>query len=110
MALALLLGACNNNSKTETAAVPKKVKSYSAEQLYTNKNIGGVAFSRDELKILVNANTSGIYNLYELNISDNTMKPLTASTKESFFGIDYLPGTNKFLYRVNSLNHFDKTG
>ena len=101
IALLFLVGACNNSKTDSTVAARMEVKNYTAEQLYTNKSIGGIAFNADESKILVNANISGIYNLYELNISDTLLKPLTTSTKESFFGIDYLPGTNKFLYRAD---------
>ena len=101
IALFFLVGACNNSKTDSTVTARTEVKKYTAEQLYTNKSIGGVAFNADESKILVNANISGIYNLYELNISDTLLKPLTTSTKESFFGIDYLPGTNKFLYRAD---------
>src|SRR5436190_23518498 len=96
LALVVMIGACNNEPTP-----PKAIKQYGAEQLFNNKSIGGVSFNADESKILVNANMSGIYNLYELDISDTSLKPLTTSKKESFFGIDYLPGTNKFLYSAD---------
>lgn len=90
------LTACNNEPSAK-----KEVKQYSAEQLYNNKSMGGVAFNADESKILVNANMTGIYNLYELNISDTSLKALTFSVKESFYAIDYLPATGKFLYSAD---------
>ena len=93
LAYILIFSGC----KTGTQEIAP-VKQYSIEQLYNNKNISGIAFNTDESKILVDANVSGIYNLYELNISDTAMVPLTKSTKESFFGVDYLPGTKKFIY------------
>ena len=96
LALAVLLASCYNEPEAR-----KDVKQYSAEQLFNNKSIGGGAFSSDESKILVHANTSGIFNLYEINIADTLMKPLTKSTKESFFSIDYVPGTNKYLYSAD---------
>ena len=77
------------------------MKQYSAEQLFNNKNIGGSAFSTDETKILVTANITGINNLYELSIGDTTMAPLTKSAKESYYAIDYLPGSNKYLYSAD---------
>jgi dipeptidyl aminopeptidase/acylaminoacyl peptidase len=91
-----VLAGCNNEP-----AARKEVKQYSAEQLFNNTSIGGGAFSPDESKILVHANTSGIFNLYEISIADTSMKPLTGSTKESFFSVDYLPGTNKYLYTAD---------
>ena len=96
LALTVLMTSCNNEPEAR-----KDVKQYSAEQLFNNKSIGGAAFSADESKILVHANTSGIFNLYEISIADTAMTPLTHSTKESFFAVDYLPGTNKFLYTAD---------
>ena len=85
---------CKNQNSTES----KEVKQYSANQLYNNENISGMAFSSDESKVLVNSDETGIQNLYVLTISDTSMQPLTHSVKESFYGIDYLPGTNSYLY------------
>ncbi len=90
------LAGCQNKPEAT-----REIKKYSAEQLYDNKDIAGVAFSRDESKILVDANMTGIYNLYELGINDTLLKPLTNSTKESFFALGYLPGSNKFLYSAD---------
>src|SRR5436309_3485560 len=94
--LACIMAACNNKP-----TAPKTVKLYSAEQLYNNNSIGGAAYNADETGILVNSNLTGIYNLYELNINDTALKPLTHSVRESFFAVDYLPGTNKFLYSAD---------
>ena len=91
--LVYVLVACNNQTKTT-----KEIKHYTAEQLYNNENINGIAFNKDETKLLINSDQTGIQNLYLLNISDTAMQPLTHSVKESFYGIDYLPGTNSYLY------------
>lgn len=110
-ALVYVLIACNNQNKTT-----KEIKHYTAEQLYTNENINGIAFSKDETKVLINSDQTGIQNLYLLNISDTAVQPLTHSVKESFYGIDYLPGTNNYLYSSdqggNENNHIflQKTG
>ncbi len=96
LVLFFIVTACNNGS-----AARKEVKQYSAEQLFNNTSINGSAFNADETKILTGANTTGIFNLYELSIGDTSMKPLTKSTKESFFAIDYLPGTGKYLYSAD---------
>ena len=96
LALTVLMISCNNEPEAR-----KGVKQYSAEQLFNNKSIGGGSFSSDESKILVHANNSGIFNLYEISIADTSMKALTTSTKESFFSVDYLPGTNKYMYTAD---------
>lgn len=96
LAFTLLMASCNNEPEAR-----KEVKQYTAEQLFNNTSIGGGNFNSDESKILVHANSSGIFNLYEISIADTSMKPLTKSTKESFFAVDYLPGTNKYIYTAD---------
>ncbi|MEO6843569.1 MAG: alpha/beta fold hydrolase [Ginsengibacter sp.] len=88
---------CNNQNTSST----KELKQYTANQLYNNENLSGIAFNSDESKVLVNSDKTGIQNLYVLTISDTSIRPLTNSIKESFYGIDYLPGTNSFLYAAD---------
>jgi dipeptidyl aminopeptidase/acylaminoacyl peptidase len=95
--MVFLLG-CNNNSEPEAK---KTVKQYSIAQLYKTKSIGGGLFNKDESKILVQNNESGIFNLYEINLADTGMKQLTSSTKESFFAVDYVAGTEKTIYSAD---------
>ncbi len=90
------VSSCKN--KTQSA---KEVKQYTIEQLYNNNNIYGSAFNTDETKLLINSNRTGISNVYELSIGDTSVKPLTRSTKESFYSIDYLHGTNSYLYSAD---------
>lgn len=73
-------------------------KEYSIEQFYSNTNVAGGAFSADESKLLVSSNETGIYNVYEINITDKTKRQITTSEDESFFAIDYVPGTEDILY------------
>ncbi len=75
-----------------TKPVPQ-VKQYTIDQFYKNLQINGGEFNADESKLLVTSDKSGIANVYELNIADTVMKPLTHSTVESFRGIDYVFGT-----------------
>lgn len=77
------------------------VTKYSIEQFYKNKQVFGGKFSEDETRLLYTSNESGIYNLYEVCIADGTQKQLTNSTQESYFAIDYVPGTNKILYAAD---------
>ena len=86
--------------------VPKK---YSIDQFYQNNRIGGGTFSEDEMKLLVSSDESGIFNVYEIDIASGEKTQKTFSEKESFFAIDYLPGTNHILYSAdkggNEINH-----
>jgi dipeptidyl aminopeptidase/acylaminoacyl peptidase len=87
----------------------KEIKQYGIEEFYKNKQIGGGTFSPDETRLLVSSNESGIYNLYEINISSGEQKQVTKSTVESFFAIDYVPSTGDILYTAdkggNEINH-----
>ena len=82
---------------------------YSIEQFYQNNRIGGGSFSDDETKLLVSSDESGIFNVYEIDIFSGEKTQKTFSEKESFFAIDYLPGTNQILYSADKggdeLNH-----
>ena len=96
----LALAACSQTEPPEL---------YSIEQFYNNTRIGGGAFAEDETKLLVNSDESGIFNVYEINIADASKKQITFSEVESFFAVDYVPGSNQILYSAdnggNEVNH-----
>src|SRR5688572_8446417 len=94
----LFLASCK---KAEKISEPRQVNQYSIEQFYANTRFSGGFFSPDESKLLVNSDESGIFNLYEINIADGTRKPVTNSTTESFYAVDYVPGTDLLVYSAN---------
>ena len=79
-----------SSCKDYGTSAKKEVKQYTIEQFYKTKNIGGGVFNKDETKIAVNNNETGIYNVYEINLADTSMKPVTKSAKESLFVNLYL--------------------
>ncbi len=85
------------------------VEEYSIEQFYENTRIGGGEFSEDEKRLLMSSDESGIFNVYEINISDGSKKQITNSKDDSFFAIDYVPGTGDILYSAdkggNEIDH-----
>jgi dipeptidyl aminopeptidase/acylaminoacyl peptidase len=93
----LLFLSCSKNVKDEA----RDLTQYSIEQFYKNKQIGGGAWSSDETKLLVHSNESGIYNVYEINVADGSSRQVTNSAMESFFAVDYVPGTNNILYSAD---------
>lgn len=93
----IIISSCT--PQKEKARTPRQ---YTIEQLYNNQSIGAAGFNKDESKILIHNNVTGIFNIFELNIADTTSTPLTSSEKESFFAVDYLPGSNKFIYSADS--------
>ncbi|MBK9336121.1 MAG: S9 family peptidase [Lewinellaceae bacterium] len=104
-ALAVLTVSC----KQEKPAPPREIKQYTIEQFYKNEQIGGGAWSPDETKLLAHSNKTGIYNLIEINVADGTQRQVTSSAVESFFAIDYVPGTGQILYSAdkggNEIDH-----
>ncbi len=86
-----------------------KVTQYSIDQFYKNIQLNGGNFNADETRLLVSSDKSGIYNVFEINLADNSMRQVTNSTDESYFSIDYVPGTGKILYSAdkggNEIDH-----
>ena len=66
-------------------------KDYTIEQFYENTRIAGGYFSTDEDKLLVSSDKSGIFNLFEIDISNAEMQQITNSKEDSYFAIDYVP-------------------
>lgn len=88
----------------------KEVPQYTIDQFYKNVNVlGNYNFSDDETRLLINTNETGIYNLFELDLADGSKRPVTNSTTESYFAVDYVEGTKQVLYSAdkggNELSH-----
>lgn len=102
----LFIASCKQAEKTSET---RQVGQYTIEQFYGNTRFSGGYFSPDETKLLVNSDESGIFNLYEINLSDGAKKPITSSTSESFFAVDYVPGTDYLIYAAdkggNEIDH-----
>jgi protease II len=77
------------------------VKKYTIEQFYKTVAYGGGDFNKQENKILIHDNSTGIFNVYEIDLATKEKKQLTRSEKESYFAIDYIPGSNNFLYSAD---------
>lgn len=92
---AFILNSCKKEEKNQEARIPKQ---YAVEDFYDTKAIGGAGFNKDETKVLINSNVTGIANIYELNIADTTSIALTKSKTESNYAVDYLPGSSKFIF------------
>jgi dipeptidyl aminopeptidase/acylaminoacyl peptidase len=91
----LIFNSCKKEENKEEARIPKQ---YAVEDFYDTKAIGAAGFNKDETKILINSNVTGIANLYELNLADTTSVALTKSKTESNYAVNYLPGSSKFIY------------
>lgn len=96
--LTLAITSCKDEKQSQEARIPEQ---YALEDLYNTKSISASGFNADETKILIDNNSSGIFNANELTISDTTTIALTKSTKESIFTVDYLPKSSKFIYSAD---------
>ncbi|MEO1258252.1 MAG: alpha/beta fold hydrolase [Bacteroidota bacterium] len=107
--LTVLMALCFSCSQETATAPPKEIKQYSIEQFYKNTRIGGGAFSADESKLLVSSDESGIFNAYEINLTDGSKRQITKSEEESYFARDYVPGTGQIIYTAdkggNEIDH-----
>jgi dipeptidyl aminopeptidase/acylaminoacyl peptidase len=95
--------------QSEKAAESRQINQYTIEQFYANTKYSGGAFSPDESTLLINSNESGIFNLYEINIAEGSKRQVTQSTEESYYAVDYVPGSNAVIYSAdkggNEINH-----
>src|SRR5665811_2286402 len=83
-------------------AKKNEIPQYTIDQFYKNVNLlGNYSFSDDETRLLINTNETGIYNLFELNLTDGSKRAITNSAKESCFIVDYVHGTNQVLYSAD---------
>ena len=105
LSIITLLLAFSCAQKEET----KPIKKYSIDQFFENNRIGGGSFSNDETKLLISSDESGIFNVYEINLAENSKKAITNSTEESFFSVDYVPNSSDILYLAdkggNEIDH-----
>jgi len=87
----------------------RQVAQYTIEDFLATTDYGGESFSPDNTKLLVNSNESGIFNVYAIPVDGGKPKPLTTSTKESIFAMEYFPHDERFLYESdvggNELDH-----
>jgi dipeptidyl aminopeptidase/acylaminoacyl peptidase len=95
LSIVLLMHSCSTPEKKEE---PREPKQYTREQLGNNIGVFTSGYNSDETKILICDNRTGIYNAYLLNISDTVSSAVTSSAKESYFTVDFLPGTDKVLF------------
>src|SRR5215510_288414 len=73
------------------AAVTRPKSQYAIEDFMDTVRIMGSSFSADETSILVSSDETGIFNAYTVSIRTGERVPLTRSTNDSTFAVDYFP-------------------
>jgi dipeptidyl aminopeptidase/acylaminoacyl peptidase len=88
---------------------PKKIVQYDIDLFFQNTSIRGGYFSSDENKLAYTSDASGIYNIYEVDLSSGETSQRTQSEKESFYVLGYIPNSNALLYSAdkggNEISH-----
>ncbi len=86
--LAFAVAACSPQKETPKIIKPAQ---YTIEQFMDIENINGGSFSADESKILINSQSSGIFNAYEIDIASGERTQLTSSDDNAIFAQSYMP-------------------
>ena len=79
----------------------KNIEQYSIETLMSNNRSSGGYFSKDADKLIYSSDKSGIFNIYEVDLSTNEETQLTHSKEESFFVRGYSPNTGEVIYSAD---------
>ena len=81
-----------------TQTIKHLPKSNTSAQLRKTITLHAAAFNKSNSKILVSSNETGIYNVYEITLNNKKSVALTTSKDEAMYAVDYLKGSNKFIY------------
>ena len=81
---------------------------YTSAQLSKTIAINAAAFNAAETKILVSSNESGIVNVYEITVADKKSVALTNSKDDAMYAVDYLKGSNTFIYAADKGGNEDQ--
>ena len=79
----------------------KNIEQYSIDTLMSNNRSSGGYFSKDADKLIYSSDKSGIFNIYEVDLSTNEETQLTDSKEESFFVRGYSPNTGEVIYSAD---------
>ena len=79
----------------------RNIQQYSIETLMSNNRSSGGYFSKDADKLIYSSDKSGIFNIYEVDLSTNEETQLTDSKEESFFVRGYSPNTGEVIYSAD---------
>ena len=103
----LALAACGDQSAVAPEPAPEHESDrdfavYDADAFfetvtYRLSHGGGHAFSADGERLLVNADTSGVFNAWALDINSGEMAPLSRSDDNAIFAVSWFPDDDRVL-------------
>ncbi len=112
--LALSAPALSNEERTEQSTVERENETYNAQQFFDSTSFGlgssgGHVFTSDGANVLINSDSSGVFNAYLLPVSGGEPVALTNSTTNAIFASSLFPNDNRVIYSSdsggNELNH-----
>ena len=99
----------NNQAVVDSAEVSDSIPSYPIEDFMNSTSYGGASFSPDNSRILVHNNSTGIFNVYAIQVDGSPAVQLTSSTSDATLAVSYFAEDERFLYTAdqggNELNH-----
>lgn len=87
-----------DQKEVENTKIPDQ---YTIKQMMDNEAISGGSFYRDNSKLLVSSNRSGIYNMYTVPANGGELTPITQSDSASIFAISYFPRDERMLFSMD---------
>ncbi|SEC28635.1 Dipeptidyl aminopeptidase/acylaminoacyl peptidase [Tenacibaculum sp. MAR_2009_124] len=108
LSILIAILSCKENSSTKNK-VSKKIKQYTIGQFMDNEAVGGGSFSKDNSKLLISSNRSGIYNVYTVPSQGGEMSAITSSDSTSINAVSYFPKDDRMLLSADGngdeINH-----
>ena len=103
-------GSLTDVSETATELVSgTTIPKYDIDDFMNSTRYSGASFSPDNARILVSNNSTGIFNVYALNVDGSGIEQLTFSNSDAMLAISYFPDDERLLYTAdqggNELNH-----
>lgn len=111
--LAVLISGCGRQ-EPPVIEQPIEIPRYSAAAFYATTSYGlvsssGHAFSPDNSKLLINSDTTGIFNVHALPVDGSDASALTHSDSDAMFAESWFPNDERMLFRFdnggNELDH-----
>ncbi|WP_432201764.1 S9 family peptidase [Erythrobacter sp. W53] len=112
--LALSAPAFSNEAGTQSSTEERKSETYTAQQFFDSTSFGlgssgGHVFTSDGEHVLINSDSSGVFNAYLLPLAGGEPVALTNSTTNAVFASSLFPNDNRVIYTSdgggNELNH-----
>ena len=72
-------------------------KTYTMEQFMKTVAVGGSSFNHDETKLLASSNETGVFNVYEMDLSTGKRTAVTEG-EDTTFGVAYMPHDDRIFF------------